>query len=35
MGHHIQNLDEMAHSDSREEARHRREEKKKKSKNID
>lgn len=32
MGHHIQNLDEMAHSDSREEARHRREKKKKKSK---
>mmetsp|Transcript_41028 Transcript_41028/g.86209 ORF Transcript_41028/g.86209 Transcript_41028/m.86209 type:complete len:365 (+) Transcript_41028:96-1190(+) len=32
MGHHIQNLDEMAHNDSREEAKHRREEKKKKSK---
>lgn len=32
MGHHIQNLDEMAHADSREEAKHRREEKKKKSK---
>lgn len=32
MGHHIQNLDEMAHSDSREEAKHRREEKKKNSK---
>ena len=32
MGHHIQNLDEMAHKDSREEARNRREEKKKKSK---
>lgn len=32
MGHHIQNLDEMAHDDSREEAKQRREEKKKKSK---
>jgi len=32
MGHHIQNLEEMAHSDSREEAKHRREEKKKNSK---
>jgi ribosome recycling factor len=32
MGHHIENLDEMAHQDSREEARNRREEKKKKSK---
>jgi ribosome recycling factor len=32
MGHHIQNLDEMAHDESREEARQRREEKKKKSK---
>ena len=32
MGHHIENLDEMAHKDSREEARNRREEKKKKSK---
>ena len=32
MGHHIQNLDEMAHNESREEARQRREEKKKKSK---
>jgi len=32
MGHHVQNLDEMAHDDSREEAKHRREEKKKKSK---
>ncbi|KAL9191493.1 hypothetical protein ACHAXT_001199 [Thalassiosira profunda] len=32
MGHHIENLDEMAHNDSREEAKHRREEKKKKSK---
>jgi ribosome recycling factor len=32
MGHHIESLDEMAHKDSREEARNRREEKKKKSK---
>lgn len=32
MGHHIESLDEMAHKDSREEARTRREEKKKKSK---
>ena len=32
MGHHIQNLDDMAHDESREEARHRREEKKKRSK---
>lgn len=32
MGHHVQNLDDMAHNDSREEAKHRREEKKKKSK---
>mmetsp|Transcript_5904 Transcript_5904/g.9133 ORF Transcript_5904/g.9133 Transcript_5904/m.9133 type:complete len:364 (+) Transcript_5904:33-1124(+) len=32
MGHHIESLDEMAHKDSREEARSRREEKKKKSK---
>lgn len=32
MGHHIESLDEMAHRDSREEARSRREEKKKKSK---
>ena len=32
MGHHLQNLDEMAHSQSQEEAKHRREEKKKKSK---
>eukprot|EP00580_Thalassiosira_gravida_P020467 CAMPEP_0201680892 /NCGR_PEP_ID=MMETSP0494-20130426/50832_1 /ASSEMBLY_ACC=CAM_ASM_000839 /TAXON_ID=420259 /ORGANISM="Thalassiosira gravida, Strain GMp14c1" /LENGTH=366 /DNA_ID=CAMNT_0048164619 /DNA_START=12 /DNA_END=1112 /DNA_ORIENTATION=- len=32
MGHHIQNLDEMAHNDSREEAKHRREKKKKKNK---
>lgn len=32
MGHHIQNLDEMAHTDNREEAKHKREEKKNKSK---
>lgn len=32
MGHHLQNLDEMAHTQSHEEAKHRREEKKKKSK---
>ena len=32
MGHHIQNLDEMAHNESREEASKRREEKKTKSK---
>ena len=32
MGHHLESLDEMAHKDSREEARSRREEKKKKSK---
>ncbi|KAL7545606.1 hypothetical protein ACHAWF_008950, partial [Thalassiosira exigua] len=32
MGHHIQNLDDMAHADSRKEAKQRREEKKKKSK---
>ena len=32
MGHHLQNLDEMAHNQSQEEAKHRREEKKKKSK---
>ena len=32
MGHHLESLDEMAHNDSREEARSRREEKKKKSK---
>ena len=32
MGHHIQNLDEMAHESSREEAASRREDKKKKSK---
>ena len=32
MGHHIQNLDEMAHENSREEAASRREDKKKKSK---
>ena len=34
MGHHIQNLDEMAHTDQREEAKQRREEKKKKSKKV-
>ena len=32
MGHHLQNLDAMAHSNSQEEAKHRREEKKKKTK---
>ena len=32
MGHHIQNLDEKAHENSRDEAQVRREEKKKKSK---
>jgi ribosome recycling factor len=32
MGHHLESLDEMAHKDSRDEARNRREEKKKKSK---
>ena len=32
MGHHIQNLDEIAHNESREEASKRREEKKTKSK---
>lgn len=32
MGHHLQNLDEMAHRDSREEAQNRREAKKKNSK---
>jgi len=32
MGHHVQNLQDMAHEESREEARNRREEKKKKSK---
>ncbi|KAL7465009.1 hypothetical protein ACHAXS_005340 [Conticribra weissflogii] len=32
MGHHVQNLQDMAHEESREEARNRREEKRKKSK---